>query len=119
MEDKKKKKKKKKMSLFFVQNKNKFDSAKPPMDFAEVYMKPLESFLVTLSHLISKNWGFPPLEEVNLRLSLREDVHWLQNELLFMQSFLRDAEEKQSGDQRVQQWVFEINSVANDAGTLY
>ncbi|MCD9640217.1 hypothetical protein HAX54_025399, partial [Datura stramonium] len=55
------------------------------------------------------------IQEVNLRLSLREDVKWLRNELLFMQSFLKDAEEKQSGDQRVQQWVFEINSVANDA----
>ncbi|KAG5569050.1 hypothetical protein H5410_058816 [Solanum commersonii] len=32
-----------------------------------------------------------------------------------MQSFLRDAELKQSGDQRVQQWVFEINSIANDS----
>ncbi|PHT54151.1 hypothetical protein CQW23_08613 [Capsicum baccatum] len=32
-----------------------------------------------------------------------------------MQSFLKDAEQKQCGDQRVQQWVFEINSTANDA----
>ncbi|KAK4720690.1 hypothetical protein R3W88_010923 [Solanum pinnatisectum] len=32
-----------------------------------------------------------------------------------MQSFLREAEQKQSGDQRVQQWVFEINSIANEA----
>ncbi|KAH0681946.1 hypothetical protein KY289_019698 [Solanum tuberosum] len=32
-----------------------------------------------------------------------------------MQSFLKDAEQKQVVDQRVQQWVFEINSVANDA----
>ncbi|PHT54004.1 hypothetical protein CQW23_08466 [Capsicum baccatum] len=55
------------------------------------------------------------IQEVNLRLSLREDVKWLRNELLFMQSFLKHAEEKQSEDQRVQQWVFEINSVANDA----
>ena len=31
-----------------------------------------------------------------------------------MQSFLKDAEQKQSRDQRVQQWVFEINSIAND-----
>ncbi|KAH0678403.1 hypothetical protein KY284_019488 [Solanum tuberosum] len=54
------------------------------------------------------------IQEVNLRLSLREEVHWLRNELLFMQSFLKDAEQKQSGDHRVQQWVFEINSVAND-----
>ncbi|XP_025886383.1 disease resistance protein RPP13-like [Solanum lycopersicum] len=55
------------------------------------------------------------IQEINLRLSLREDIQWLRNELLFMQSFLRDAELKQSGDQRVQQWVFEINSTANDA----
>ncbi|KAH0759729.1 hypothetical protein KY290_023222 [Solanum tuberosum] len=32
-----------------------------------------------------------------------------------MQSFLKDAEQKQVVDQRVQQWVFEINYVANDA----
>ncbi|XP_060186317.1 putative disease resistance RPP13-like protein 3 [Lycium barbarum] len=55
------------------------------------------------------------IQEVNLRLSLREEVQWLRNELLFMQSFLKDAEEKQVGDHRVQQWVFDINSVANDA----
>ncbi|XP_059308925.1 disease resistance protein RPP13-like [Lycium ferocissimum] len=55
------------------------------------------------------------IQEVNLRLSLREEVQWLRNELLFMQSFLKDAEEKQVGDQRVQQWVFEINDFANDA----
>nr|ADL59403.1 SNKR2GH2 protein [Solanum schenckii] len=54
------------------------------------------------------------IQEINLRLSLREDVQWLRNELLFMQSFLKDAEQKQSGDQRIQQWVFEINSIAND-----
>ncbi|XP_006359360.1 disease resistance protein RPP13-like [Solanum tuberosum] len=55
------------------------------------------------------------IQEINLRLSLREDMQWLRNELLFMQSFLKDAELKQCGDHRVQQWVFEINSVANDA----
>ncbi|XP_059308569.1 disease resistance protein RPP13-like [Lycium ferocissimum] len=55
------------------------------------------------------------IEEVNLRLSLREEVQWLRNELLSMQAFLKDAEEKQVGDHRVQQWVFNISSVANDA----
>ncbi|XP_060174809.1 disease resistance protein RPP13-like [Lycium barbarum] len=54
------------------------------------------------------------IQEVNLRLSLREKVQWLRDELLFMQSFLKDAEEKQVGDQRVQQWVFQINDFAND-----
>ncbi|XP_055801112.1 disease resistance protein RPP13-like [Solanum dulcamara] len=55
------------------------------------------------------------IQEVSLRTSLRNEVKWLRNELLFIQSFLRDAEQKQSRDQRVQQWVFEINSIANDA----
>ncbi|KAG5569058.1 hypothetical protein H5410_058824 [Solanum commersonii] len=55
------------------------------------------------------------IQEINLRLSLREDVQWLRNELLFMQSFLKDAQLKHYGDHRVQQWMFEINSVANDA----
>ncbi|KAH0678645.1 hypothetical protein KY284_019730 [Solanum tuberosum] len=55
------------------------------------------------------------IQQVSLRKNLRDEVTWLRNELLFMQSFLRDAEQKQYGDQRVQQWVFEINSIANDA----
>ncbi|KAK4720764.1 hypothetical protein R3W88_010997 [Solanum pinnatisectum] len=55
------------------------------------------------------------IQEISLRLSLREDVQWLRNELLFMQSFLKDAEQKQSGDKKIQQWMFEINSIANDA----
>ncbi|WMV23255.1 hypothetical protein MTR67_016640 [Solanum verrucosum] len=55
------------------------------------------------------------IQKVSLRKSLRDEIRWLRNELLFMQSFLIDAEQKQSGDQRIQQWVFEINSIANDA----
>ncbi|KAL3338786.1 hypothetical protein AABB24_027753 [Solanum stoloniferum] len=55
------------------------------------------------------------IQEVNLRLSLREDIQWLQNELLIIQSFLKDAEQKKSGDHKIQQWVIEINSIANDA----
>ncbi|XP_049392153.1 disease resistance protein RPP13-like [Solanum stenotomum] len=55
------------------------------------------------------------IQQVSLRTSLRDKVTWLRNELLFIQSFLRDAELKQCGDLRVQQWVFEINSIANDA----
>ncbi|KAH0757014.1 hypothetical protein KY290_020507 [Solanum tuberosum] len=55
------------------------------------------------------------IQKVSLRKNLRKEVESLRNELLFMQSFLREAEQKQSDDQRVQQWVFEINSIANDA----
>ncbi|KAH0692453.1 hypothetical protein KY285_019550 [Solanum tuberosum] len=55
------------------------------------------------------------IQQVSLLTNLRDEVTWLRNELLFIQSFLRDAEQKQCGDHRVQQWVFEINSIANDA----
>ncbi|KAK6790859.1 hypothetical protein RDI58_009940 [Solanum bulbocastanum] len=54
------------------------------------------------------------IQEVSLLTSLRDEVKWLRNELLFIQSFLKDAKQNQCGDQRVQQWVFEINSIAND-----
>ncbi|KAH0692494.1 hypothetical protein KY285_019591 [Solanum tuberosum] len=59
-------------------------------------------------HLQFKNWVISSYN------NLRKEVTWLRNELLFIQSFLRDAELKQCGDLRVQQWVFEINSIAND-----
>ncbi|WMV23363.1 hypothetical protein MTR67_016748 [Solanum verrucosum] len=55
------------------------------------------------------------IQQISLRKNLRKEIEWLRNELLFIQSFLRDAELKQCGDLRVQQWVFEINSIANDA----
>ncbi|XP_049353358.1 disease resistance protein RPP13-like [Solanum verrucosum] len=55
------------------------------------------------------------IQEFNLRLSLKEDIQWLQSELLSMQAFLRDAEQKQSGDQTVKQLVVDINTIANDA----
>ncbi|KAH0681967.1 hypothetical protein KY289_019719 [Solanum tuberosum] len=54
------------------------------------------------------------IQQVSLRTSLRDEVTWLRNELLFIQSFLKDAELKQCVDHRVQQWVFEINSIVND-----
>ncbi|KAK4720696.1 hypothetical protein R3W88_010929 [Solanum pinnatisectum] len=58
------------------------------------------------------------IQQVSLRQNLRDEIIWLRNELHFIQSFLRDAEIKQSGDHRVQQWVFEINSIANDAVSI-
>ncbi|XP_069152529.1 disease resistance protein RPP13-like [Solanum lycopersicum] len=76
-----------------------------------VFLKMTDAFV---SFAVQKLGDFL-IQEINLRLSLREDIQWLRNELLFMHSFLRDAELKQCGDQRVQQWVFEINSIANDA----
>ncbi|KAH0694967.1 hypothetical protein KY285_022064 [Solanum tuberosum] len=55
------------------------------------------------------------IQQVSLRTNLRDEIRWLKTELLIIQSFLKDAEQKKSGDHRIQQWVFEINSIANDA----
>uniref|UniRef100_A0A0V0GTY4 Putative ovule protein n=1 Tax=Solanum chacoense TaxID=4108 RepID=A0A0V0GTY4_SOLCH len=58
-------------------------------------------------------------QQVSLLTSLRDEITWLRNELLFIQPFLKDAELKQCGDHRVVQWVFEINSIANDAVAIH
>ncbi|KAH0681972.1 hypothetical protein KY289_019724 [Solanum tuberosum] len=55
------------------------------------------------------------IQQISLITSLRDEVTWLRNDLLFIQSFLKDAELKQCVDHRVQQWVLEINTIANDA----
>ncbi|KAH0757034.1 hypothetical protein KY290_020527 [Solanum tuberosum] len=54
-------------------------------------------------------------QQVSLRTNLRDEIGWLKTELLIIQSFLKDAEQKKSGDHRIQQWVLEINSIANGA----
>ncbi|XP_049381174.1 disease resistance protein RPP13-like [Solanum stenotomum] len=58
------------------------------------------------------------IQQVSLRKNLREEVTLLRNELLLMQSFLKDAEQKRSGDEGVEQWVLEINSIAYDVITI-
>ncbi|KAH0692464.1 hypothetical protein KY285_019561 [Solanum tuberosum] len=40
------------------------------------------------------------IQQVSLHTNLRKEIEWLRNELLFIQSFLRDVEQKQSRDQR-------------------
>ncbi|XP_006359361.1 disease resistance protein RPP13-like [Solanum tuberosum] len=55
------------------------------------------------------------IQQVSLRTNQRDEIRWLRTELLIIQAFLKDAEQKKSGDHRIQQWVFEINSIANDA----
>lgn len=67
-----------------------------------------------VSYAVEKLGNFL-IEEVSLRQSLRENVLWLRNELSFMKAFLKDAEKNQEQDNLVQQWVFEITSIANDA----
>lgn len=49
---------------------------------------------------------------------VREQVESLKNELGWMQSFLRDADAKQEGNDRVRMWVSEIRDVAFEAEEL-
>ena len=49
---------------------------------------------------------------------VREQVENLKNELGWMQSFLRDADAKQEGNDRVRMWVSEIRDVAFEAEEL-
>uniref|UniRef100_M1AV79 SNKR2GH2 protein n=1 Tax=Solanum tuberosum TaxID=4113 RepID=M1AV79_SOLTU len=57
----------------------------------------------------------PPLIARNLNAHLGNDRANQDHPPQPPLSFLKDAEQKQCGDLRVQQWVFEINSIANDA----
>ncbi|KAL3512430.1 hypothetical protein ACH5RR_025147 [Cinchona calisaya] len=54
------------------------------------------------------------IQEIGLRKNVRTQVEWLRNELGYMQSFIKDAEEKHGSDHRVLQWILEITDVAND-----
>ncbi|KAL2348560.1 hypothetical protein Fmac_002560 [Flemingia macrophylla] len=49
---------------------------------------------------------------------VRGQVEGLKNELGWMQSFLRDADAKQEGNERVRMWVSEIRDVAFEAEEL-
>ncbi|KAF8388702.1 hypothetical protein HHK36_025382 [Tetracentron sinense] len=53
-------------------------------------------------------------EAVFLR-GVKDQVEWVRAELIRMQCFLKDADEKQGGDARVKNWVAEIRDVAYDA----
>ncbi|KAK4352203.1 hypothetical protein RND71_027721 [Anisodus tanguticus] len=80
----------------------------------KIRLKNIEMVDAVVSYAVQKLGDFL-IEEVSLRQNLRENVLWLRNELSFMQAFLKDAEKKQAEDHLVQQWVFEITSVANEA----
>ena len=54
------------------------------------------------------------IQEVALRQNVRNNLEWLRSELGFLLSFIKDTEEKQESDHRVQQWISEIMDVAND-----
>lgn len=43
---------------------------------------------------------------------VKDEVVWLRNELKWMQSFLKDTEQKQDSDERILMWVSEIRDIA-------
>ncbi|XP_057502276.1 disease resistance protein RPP13-like [Actinidia eriantha] len=55
------------------------------------------------------------IEQVIFLRGVRDEVEWLRNKLEYMLCFLKDAEEKQDGDHRIQKWISDIRDVAYDA----
>ncbi|KAG5612957.1 hypothetical protein H5410_024238 [Solanum commersonii] len=87
------------------------------VNYRKTSLKIIRMVDVVVSYAVEKLGNFL-IQEVSLRQSLRENVLWLRNELSFMQAFLKDAEKKQEQDNLVQQWVFEITSVANETVSI-
>ncbi|XWS47720.1 hypothetical protein CRYUN_Cryun13aG0008500 [Craigia yunnanensis] len=58
------------------------------------------------------------LEEIDFQTNVRDEVVRLQDELMRMRCFLRDADAKQDDDERVRNWVSDIRNVAYDAEDL-
>ena len=54
-------------------------------------------------------------DQVIFLRGVRDEVEWLRNKLEYMLCFLKDAEEKQDGDHRIQKWISDIRDVAYDA----
>ncbi|KAK9141809.1 hypothetical protein Syun_011209 [Stephania yunnanensis] len=55
------------------------------------------------------------IQEVSFLYGVKDQVRWIHRELKRMQSFLRDADNKQESDERIKNWVLEIRDVAFDA----
>ncbi|KAK9265817.1 hypothetical protein L1049_021579 [Liquidambar formosana] len=55
------------------------------------------------------------IEEVVFLQGVKDEVEWLKSELATMQSFLKDATEKQVGDKRIGRWISEVRDLAYDS----
>ncbi|KAK9274602.1 hypothetical protein L1049_021851 [Liquidambar formosana] len=55
------------------------------------------------------------IAEAKLLSEVKDQVEWIKDELRAMICFLRDADDKQGGDARVENWKAEIRDVAYDA----
>lgn len=64
--------------------------------------------------LVIENIACQMLDEAVSLARVREQVEWIQGELRRMLCFLKDADAKQDGDERVRNWVADIREVAYD-----
>ncbi|KAK9265815.1 hypothetical protein L1049_021576 [Liquidambar formosana] len=55
------------------------------------------------------------IQEVVFLQGVEDEVQWLKSELATMQSFLKDATEKQVGDKRIVRWISEVRDLAYDS----
>ncbi|PSS19055.1 Disease resistance protein [Actinidia chinensis var. chinensis] len=55
------------------------------------------------------------IEQVIFLRGVKDEVEWLRNKLEYILCFLKDAEEKQDGDHRIQKWISDIRNIAYDA----
>ncbi|KAB2055549.1 hypothetical protein ES319_A11G044800v1 [Gossypium barbadense] len=69
-----------------------------------------------VSFVVERTAGI--LEEIDFHTDVRKHVERLQEELVRMRCFLKDAEAKQDDDDRVRNWVSDIRNVAYDAEDL-
>ncbi|KAK3001085.1 hypothetical protein RJ639_021458 [Escallonia herrerae] len=65
--------------------------------------------------LVVQQLGEFAIQKVVFLQGVRKNVEWLRYELGYMQSFIKDAEQKQVRDERVQQWVNDIIYIADEA----
>ncbi|XP_058115144.1 putative disease resistance RPP13-like protein 3 isoform X2 [Magnolia sinica] len=73
----------------------------------EIVVEPVVSFLVEkLGNLL--------IQEAISLIGLRAQVEWIETELGWMRSFLKDADAEQQGDERAKKWVRDVHGIAYD-----
>ncbi|XP_058114384.1 disease resistance protein RPP13-like [Magnolia sinica] len=69
--------------------------------------EPVASFLV-------ERFGDQLIQEAISLIGLHDQVQWIEGELQWMQSFLKDADAEKQGNERVKNWVQDVRSIAYD-----
>ncbi|KAL8544624.1 hypothetical protein ACS0TY_005014 [Phlomoides rotata] len=59
--------------------------------------------------------GYALIHKLKFLNGIEEHVRWLKDELLNMQCFLKDVEEKLGQDEKIRKWISDVREVAQDA----